>query len=989
MAYTRSKSAIEIAQETVLIASAVFCAAMVVTASDRADAQVPMTSSGLGTQVELSATPPSGKVQYDITGGTRSGTNLFHSFGSFDVPTNTLANFLNDSGSATSNILGRVTGGNPSGILGTIRTTGFGNADLFLMNPSGIVFGPSASLNVAGSVTFTTSHYIRFSDLAGTAGIFHADPASPSILSSAPIAAFGFLDSNPAAIAVQGSSLTTQPGRSLSLIGGNITIESGSLVTNPAQPTSPDAAAGQINLASVASPGEINATTLTSAPNINGQSFEALGTITVVDRSVIDASGNGGSTVVIRGGQFILDDSTVLANVTNPGPVVQGAESIGGGIDITVSQDATIQNGATIQITVDSSATPGTTYGGVKITGDRILFLGIPGSALNFNDLRFTKVNTNTVGSGHAGNVRLQATGNIELMNVVELSSYSGINAGGTGPSATLAQGNAGNVELVSLHGDILLRNGGRATQVASQLWNSTGNTGRVTASAPEGNIVLEGAGLLTGSFDGRGQIGVVEITARNLLMKAGLLSNENLGPLKPGGIAVTLPDSLIMEADASIPAPIPSQSLIVTSTFSPTSNGAAGDITITAGNIAATQGTLISSETFSAGPGGQLQIFTDTLQLTGGSQVKSGSTFAPHFGRLPQGTIPTGNGGDVTVQANPVGPSTFVLVDGPNSGIFSDTKGAGSGGNIFVNTKSLTLQNGGTLSAATSGTASTATGGSINVEALDQVALTNGASITASSIVLPETQNSGIANAGSISLNAGQQLEVTNGSSITTTTQSPLANGGNIDIRAIDRIRIVNSTISTSVLGAEGNGGNIFIDPNVVVLQGSEVTAKALGGAGGNITFVTPLFLADPASVVSASSEHGPSGTVTIQSPTSNLSGAVGQLASKTTPPQVLLLNRCVAKASTQQSTFILTGRDVLPSDPGGWLSSPISMEHWTGENLKEHASGLMVRNTKPNPLPALISSKDENQVLTLRRLTPPGFLVRTYGTLSTGCHS
>ncbi|MDR4465868.1 MAG: filamentous hemagglutinin N-terminal domain-containing protein [Nitrospira sp.] len=980
MVYIRPKSAIKLAQETALIASVVFCAT-VVAVSGRAE--TPMTPSGLGTQVELSPAPPAGSTQYDITGGTRAGANLFHSFGVFDVPTNTVANFLNDSGLATSNILGRVTGGTASSILGTIQTTGFGDANLFLMNPSGIVFGPSASLNVGGSVTFTTANYMRLGENNGQAGIFYANPASASVLTSSPIAAFGFLDSSPSAIDVQGSSLTTQPGRSISLIGGDLTIKSGSMVTNPTQPIQSNAAAGQINLASVASPGEILATTLASAPNTNGQSFEERGTIRVLDQSVVDASGSGGGTVLIRGGKFLLDDSKVLANVTAPGPVTQGVESVGGGIDIAVSQDATIQNGALIGISVADGTTPGITYGGVKLTGDRIIFLGIPGSALNFDDLIFTKINTNTVGGGHAGNVTLQATSNIELTNVVELSSYSGITATGSGPSATLAQGHAGNVELTSLHGDILMRNGGRATQVASQLGNSTGNTGRVTVSAPDGNIVLDGASLVTTSFDGSGRIGSVEVTGKNLLMKAGLIGNENLGPLKPGGITITLSNALTMEADFTVPAPIPSQSLIVTSAFHPSSTAPAGDITITAKNISATQGSLISSETYSSGPGGQLQIFTDTLQLAAGSQIKSGSTFAPPFGRLPQGTIPTGNGGDITVQSNVVGPSTSVLIDGPDSGIFSDAKGTGAGGNIFVNAKSLSLQNGSTLSAAASGTASSATGGSIIVNSTDQVTLTNGASITANST------GPTAGNAGDIMVNAGQQLDVTNSSSITTATESPLANGGNIDIRAIDRIRIVNSTISTSVLGAEGNGGNIFIDPKVVVLQGSEVTAKAVGGAGGNITFVTPLFLTDSASLVSASSERGPSGTVTIQSPTSNLSGAVGQLTAKTSPPQVLLQNRCVAKSSSQQSSFILAGRDALPANPGGWLSSPVAIEHWTGEDVEEHASGLMVRRIKPNQSSALLASMSEGEVLSLRGLTPPGFLVRTFATGLIGCTS
>ena len=156
-------------------------------------------------------------MQYDITGGTRAGNNLFHSFGDFGVPTNNIANFLNNTSLQTSNILSRVTGGNPSNILGTIQTTGFGSANLFLMNPAGIVFGPNAALNVGGSVSFTTADYLRLAD----GGRFTAIPGpQDASISSAPVAAFGFLGSNPGAITVQGSQLSVTPGQSISLVGG-------------------------------------------------------------------------------------------------------------------------------------------------------------------------------------------------------------------------------------------------------------------------------------------------------------------------------------------------------------------------------------------------------------------------------------------------------------------------------------------------------------------------------------------------------------------------------------------------------------------------------------------------------------------------------------------------------------------------------------------------------------------------------------------------
>jgi filamentous hemagglutinin family protein len=275
------------------------CAAACLTTSllSTALAQVPappITSSGLNTRVSAPTTLPSGQVNYNITGGTRpgGGTNLFHSFGNFNVPTNNVANFLNETALPTSNILGRVTGGNISNIFGTIQTTGFGTANLFLMNPTGFLFGPNATVNVGGMVAFTTADYLRLADGVRFNNI--PDAAADALLSAAPVAAFGFLGSNPGAITVQGSQLSVSPGQSISLVGGNITIQSGTLDNGTVQPARLSAPGGQINLASVASPGEILAGTLNQAPNINGASFGALGKIQVLEESVIDASGDGG-----------------------------------------------------------------------------------------------------------------------------------------------------------------------------------------------------------------------------------------------------------------------------------------------------------------------------------------------------------------------------------------------------------------------------------------------------------------------------------------------------------------------------------------------------------------------------------------------------------------------------------------------------------------------------------------------------------------------
>jgi len=180
------------------------------------------TPDGTGTIVS-----PTGN-RLDITGGSYSGdgANLFHSFSKFGLTPEQTANFL--SNPSIQNILGRVTGGNASVINGLIQVTG-GNSNLFLMNPAGIVFGPSARLNVPAAFTATTAtgigfgnnwfNAIGFNDYASFVG-------TPS--------AFAFT-SQPRAIVNEGQ-LGVNPGQSLGLLGsavvnrGTLTAPGGNII---------------------------------------------------------------------------------------------------------------------------------------------------------------------------------------------------------------------------------------------------------------------------------------------------------------------------------------------------------------------------------------------------------------------------------------------------------------------------------------------------------------------------------------------------------------------------------------------------------------------------------------------------------------------------------------------------------------------------------------------------------------------------------------
>ena len=313
------------------------------------------TPGNLGTVVA-----PNGNM-YGITGGKQVGNNLYHSFSQFNVGTGDTAQYQTTNllpNPNMQNILSRVTGGSPSSIFGTIDSaTFYPSANFFFINPTGILFGPNAMVNVGGMVAFTTADYLRLGD--GKLFNAIANTNADALLSASPVAAFGFLGSNPAAIAVQGSTLIVAPGQTLSLVGGN----QGFTYTNPDTSTSGSipngmsitggnvlAPGGQVNIASVASPGEVVAGTMDYGPNVAGQTFGTLGTINISEQSLIDVSGNGGGTVLIRGGNFVLDNSTISSSVLGPAVGTPGA-----GINIVMNEGIAIQNLATITTLV----TPG------------------------------------------------------------------------------------------------------------------------------------------------------------------------------------------------------------------------------------------------------------------------------------------------------------------------------------------------------------------------------------------------------------------------------------------------------------------------------------------------------------------------------------------------------------------------------------------------------------------------------------------------------
>lgn len=162
---------------------------------------------GTGTIV----TPNGNRI--DISGGTQSGANLFHSFEQFGLDQGQIANFL--SNPTIQNILGRVVGGDASVINGLIQVTG-GNSNLFLMNPAGMIFGPNASLNVPSAFTATTATGIGFGS-----NWFNALGANDYKSLVGTPNTFAFTTPQPGAI-INAGNLRVPPGQNLTLLGGTV-----------------------------------------------------------------------------------------------------------------------------------------------------------------------------------------------------------------------------------------------------------------------------------------------------------------------------------------------------------------------------------------------------------------------------------------------------------------------------------------------------------------------------------------------------------------------------------------------------------------------------------------------------------------------------------------------------------------------------------------------------------------------------------------------
>ncbi|MEM9482448.1 MAG: filamentous hemagglutinin N-terminal domain-containing protein [Cyanobacteria bacterium P01_F01_bin.116] len=845
---------------------------------------LPVPDTTVGTQLV-----PSAPDSIEIQGGTSVGQNLFHSFESFNIQTGESVFFL--SPADINHIFSRVTGGSASEIDGVLGTLG-SDANLFLINPNGIAFGPNASLDVQGSLIATTADTVEL----GPDGVFSAlDSDSDQLLAVNP-SAFFLSELVPSGeITFTGANLQVPNEQALVLLGGPVTLNETELT----------ASGGRIEIAAVEENGRVAFASTDNALNLSNALVR--GNIQVTDTSRIDTAHDTGGDIVLYAADFELSESSRISSGIFAG--LGSADSQAGNIQLNATGTATLSNNGII-----GNVVLGTGQG-----GDVII------SALALDVLDGSQLAASTDGVGDAGNVIIQ---------VQERVRFDGSTSDGQFVSAAFSDvaldgnGNSGNIEISANTLEVL--NG-------AQLIVSTagvGNAGNVIIQVQE-NVLFDGtsedgrfpsAAFSDVASSGQGNGGNVEVFAKMLNVTNGAILNAStFGIGDAGNVIIQAQDSILFDG-------ISTNGRLLSGAFSDVSRnavGMGGSIEISADTLNVTNGARLNASTLnigdagdiliqardnvlfdnsdavsivlenSIGEGGNIEIFTRSLELINGADLNN---FTFGIGNAGNITIQAqdqvlfdnstalslvapgavGNGGNVTISANTLevinnsdlssitfgeGNAGSVIIQAQDSVRFDDSgatsavdrRAQGDGGNVEISARTLNVNNNSLLS---SGTLGIGNAGNVIIQARDSVLFEN------SSDVNSTVGNAAEGDGGNVEISANI-LEVNNESLLSTGTFGS-GNAGNVIIQTQSSVRFENASVVGSSVGfdAEGRGGNIEISTNTLEVNNeSQLTASTFGmGRAGNLLLqVGDQILLDNSGLFVASVSNSPAGNIDL----------------------------------------------------------------------------------------------------------------------------
>ncbi|MCT7993983.1 filamentous hemagglutinin N-terminal domain-containing protein [Laspinema olomoucense] len=577
-----------------------------------------------------------------IDGGTTSGGNLFHSFEQFNLPTGGTALFNNPL--EIQNIFTRITGGGGSTIDGLIQANGIAN--LFLLNPNGIIFGPNASLNLGGSFVASTANGFTFADGSEFTAV-GGEVETPLLSVTVPVGLqYG---SNPRGIEVQGANLILQPGQTLALAGSEVTISSGQL----------RAPGGLVALNAVGSNGTtalkwenagvtLHQTPIGDTPNPRGDIF-------LSNNSVLSVISNDGGDISLQGRNIQMSGgSRIIAGIQTSlgGPTAQGGEiTLDATGAITLTQQSAIGNQVGFNATGNG--------GNVTVRGQSLwVSEGSQVSAVVQN------------GGGNAGQVVIQVAEGLTLTGT-ETGIFSLVKLG-DGLAERRGLGNSGGIEIQA---ETVALNNGAQVQSITQ---NQGNAGGVSIRTTEG-VSLSGAG--TAIFNTVAQSGIgnsegIEIEGRSLSLSEGAqVISRTQGTGNAGKIVLQVRE--LAELTGSN-----------TSIFNNSvGNGNTDGIEMNTGTLSMSGGAQIQALASGFGNVGPVKISADdavTLQgvgtgilstvtsgvyegNTGGIDIQARSLFLSEGAQLVAATLGLGNAGPVAIQVR-----EDVALTGANTVIFS-----------------------------------------------------------------------------------------------------------------------------------------------------------------------------------------------------------------------------------------------------------------------------------------------------------------------------
>ena len=775
---------------------------------------------------------------FTINQGDRAGNNLFHSFSDFSVPTDGSA-FFNNAADVV-NIFSRVTGGNISNIDGLLGANG--TANLFLINPAGIIFGEGARLDLGGSFYGSTADSILFSD-----GEFSAtDLDNPPLLTiNAPIG-LNFRD-NPGDITNRSRTLDqnsqslvglqVQPGKTLALIGGNLNFNGG-ILTSPG---------GSIELGSISSSGVVGINETTENSVFGYRGIAEFGNIQLQQQALVDSSGSGGGGIHLQGKQITLEGNSQISSTT--------IDSISGADIALDTNNLIVKDGSSIAAFTIGSETGGNltvrASESVELVGvgfetlEQNVIIGFFTGRLNLfqeGTTLPTGLLTSTNSSGQSGTITID-TPSLSLSEGAALFS------------PTFDTGNGGIINIENSQ-QIEVNSSFLATMA---LINSTGNAGNINI-ATERLIVSDGS-LLTSATFGTGDGGNIVINAldsveslrapANLFIQTGIYANSVGSIGKAGDITINT-KRLIAQDGASIGTGSGANSgEIVTVDV----GGPAGELEINASESIEVSGisetllngtrivSFLSTATGTDSPAGKISINTKKLILRNGGLINSGTGGA-------------GDAGLVTINA-----SESVQIIGtsiPFDSLFSPTE-------RIVPSK-IEASSGNTLNIIVNGTTGNAGNLTINT---GELVIEKGGELRVDSI--------GSGNAGDLEVQANS-IKLDGGSII---GETRFGSGGNLNLNIKNNITLVNNSLISGQAFEDSDGGNLDIGAQFVVAfpeQNNDIIASAELGQGGNINITAEsLFgleerpLNDVTNDINASSDFGLDGSVSIFTPDIN----------------------------------------------------------------------------------------------------------------------